>query len=97
MSAFFSIDFMEVEAISYTQFIAACISQNPDYLQDERIFVVFRNVDIDNDGAISNSDFESFLKQEFGEPFLKTEFGVGLIEEFKSSSYNGVSFYLYYV
>lgn len=53
MSTFFALDLMECEALSYTQFVAACISADPDHLSDSKLSVAFRNMDVDGDSAIS--------------------------------------------
>ena len=76
---FKEIDFLKSGSLSYTQFVASCLSEKD--LEGDRLYVVFRTWDLDKDGILSKADCEKFVNSEYPE-MLKSDSGQELLTEF---------------
>ena len=78
---FRALDIGEIEAISYTQFVAGCLLSD-EYIKDDTVYMVFRTWDVDRDGVLSLEDFNSFITSEYP-GLLDKPYGKDLIAEFE--------------
>lgn len=82
-------DTNENETVNYTQFVSSCI-HNADFIDNDKLTVVFRMWDYDGNGKISVEDIQKSLEIHYPK-LAKTEFGLELLQEIEETNVGEVS------